>query len=231
MAAACSRRVLAAGCALLVAVGGLAACSSSGSTTGSSSGAPVPALTPETAATQTSQSSQPATTPSSPASEGASPQEVTAESLSSPRDEYEVTAIPEGLSADESQVVAAYVAYDHTAWLAYRSLDQTQADSVADYASGQALADFTSSFADRQAQGKSVGGTGLVSFTDVTVVPDSTQANVSMCVDLTGATLVSDSGAPAPEDFQRRYSSQATLQRLGNTWIVILDETTGTDNC
>ncbi|MBF0695796.1 hypothetical protein [Actinomyces bowdenii] len=57
------------------------------------------------------------------------------------------------------------------------------------------------------------------------------QAVVTVCVDTTGASLVDATGAPAGEDIQHRYSSQATLHRNGQTWTVVSDETTGVDDC
>lgn len=220
-----ARACLGPALALLVCSGGLAACSSSPDSTMQST---IPAYTP--APSSVSSADQTTGAPSAANGDSTPASAVSAESLSSPSDNYEVTSVPSGLSSEQEQVLAAYASYDQRAWRAYRSLSQDDAASVGEYASGQALISFNANFAERAAQQARVQGTGAVSFTSVEMAGDD-QAVVTVCVDTTGASLVGTTGAPAGEDIQHRYSSQSMLHRTGQKWMVISDENTGVDAC
>lgn len=211
--------------ACLVCASGLAACASSTDSTAHST---IPAYT---AAPPSTPPADIDTGPPGPADgSGAPASTASTDSLSSPSDNYTVTSVPGGLTPEQEQVLIAYASYDQRAWRSYRSLSQDDAASVGEYASGQALISFDTIFADRAAQQVRVQGSGAVSFASVEMTGDS-QAVVTVCVDTTGASLVDATGAPAGEDIQHRYSSQATLHRNGQTWTVVSDETTGVDDC
>ncbi len=209
----------------LLCSSGLAACSSSADSTAQST------IPPYTTAPPTTPPADADADSPGPA-EGSSTPESTAstESLSSPSDNYTVTSVPDGLTSEEEQALIAYASYDQSAWRAYRSLSQDDAASVGEYASGQALISFNTSFAERAAKQARVQGSGAVSFTSVEMTGES-QAVVTVCVDTTGASLVDATGAPAGDDIQHRYASQSMLHRSGQKWMVVSDENIGVDNC
>ena len=155
---------------------------------------------------------------------------LTEDSLSDPGSEYAVVSIPEGLDAEQSEVLSAFVAYDRASWRAVRDMDG--AGEVEATATGQKLADFTKEYRDQETEGQHVEGSSSVEVLSVDLLPDNITASVTNCNDLTRAKLVSASGEDqTPEDVPHRFPMSYTVVRDGSGWKVASSSHGEADQC
>ena len=155
---------------------------------------------------------------------------LTEDSLSDPGSEYTVVSIPEGLDAEQSEVLSAFVAYDRASWKAVRDMDG--AGEVEATATGQKLADFTKEYRDQETEGQHVEGSSSVEVLSVDLLPDNITASVTNCNDLTRAKLVSASGEDqTPEDVPHRFPMSYTVVRDGSGWKVASSSHGEADQC
>ena len=214
--------------AVVVACGAVA-CSGGG---GSASSVSVPPRTPDA---QTASSGPSAAGPSvsSPAASGAPtvPGEVTAESLSDPDSDHFVAAIPENLDQTQREVVVAYVAYDRATWRAYRAMDGDHS-AVEAAAGGDALKGYRDDYARWSAEGLHTSGVYRVTVQEVVLndaAPD--EAVVFTCIDQHDTDLVKADGTSGGKNVRHTFSYMVALSRSSGSWVVVINETQGVDQC
>ena len=208
---------------------GAVACSGGG---GSASSVSVPPRAPGEASAGSSSSVQPSSA-SSPAASGAPtvPGEVTAESLSDPDSGYVVVSVPEGLDQTQGEVVVAYVAFDKAAWRAYRAMDGDHS-AVEAAAGGDALQGYRDDYARWSAEGLHTSGVYRVTIQTV-VLNDATpdEAVVFTCIDQHDTDLVKADGTSCGKNVRHTFSYMVALSRSSGSWVVVINETQGVDQC
>ena len=215
----------------MVVACGAVACSGGG---GSASSVSVPPHTPgeATASAGSSSSAQPSSA-SSPAASGAptAPGEVTAESLSDPDSDYVVVSVPEGLDEAQEEVVVAYVAFDRATWRAYRAMDGDHS-AVEAAAGGDALQGYRDDYARWSAEGLHTSGVYRVTVQEV-VLNDATpdEAVVFTCIDQHDTDLVKADGTSGGKNVRHTFSYMVALSRSSGSWVVVINETQGVDQC
>ena len=210
---------------------GAVACSGGG---GSASSVSVPPHTPgEASASAGSSSSAQPSSASSPAASGAptAPGEVTAESLSDPDSDYVVVSVPEGLDQAQREVVVAYVAFDKATWRAYRAMDGDHS-AVEAAAGGDALQGYRDDYARWSAEGLHTSGVYRVTVQEV-VLNDATpdEAVVFTCIDQHDTDLVKADGTSGGKNVRHTFSYMVALSRSSGSWVVVINETQGVDQC
>ena len=223
------RRVAAGLAVLLVAASGIAACGSNKA----SEGASVPQYSPDggggVSASAGVEGSDGSSAEAS-AGAGAAATGLTAESLSDPQIEYAVVSVPEGLDPAQSEVLAAFVAYDQATWKAVRDMNGTA--QVEATTTGRELTDFMKVYKDREAKGQHVEGPGSTEILTVLLMPDDFTASVDICNDQTQEKIVSASGEDqTPENVLHRFPMTYTLVRSGSGWKVASSSQGATDQC
>ena len=222
------RRVVVGLTALMMVASSVSGCSAGRETSGGSS---VPALGGSSGSASAGASGE-AGEASVDATSGASgvATGLTEDSLSDPGSEYTVVSIPEGLDAEQSEVLSAFVAYDRASWRAVRDMDG--AGEVEATASGQELADFTKGYKDHESKGQHVEGSSSVEVSSVDLLPDGLTASVGVCNDQTKGKLVSASGEDqTPEDVSHRFPIAYTVVRDGSGWKVASSSQGEADQC
>ena len=222
------RRVVVGLTALMMVASSVSGCSAGRETSGGSS---VPALGGSSGSASAGASGE-AGEASVDATSGASgvATGLTEDSLSDPGSEYTVVSIPEGLDAEQSEVLSAFVAYDRASWRAVRDMDG--AGAVEATASGQELADFTKGYKDHESKGQHVEGSSSVEVSSVDLLPDGLTASVGVCNDQTKGKLVSASGEDqTPEDVSHRFPIAYTVVRDGSGWKVASSSQGEADQC
>ena len=205
------------------------ACSGGG---GPASSVSVPPHTPDA---QTASAGPSAAGPSvsSPAASGAptAPGEVTAESLSDPDSDYVVVSVPEGLDQAQEEVVVAYVAFDKATWRAYRAMDGDHS-AVEAAAGGDALQGYRDDYARWSAEGLHTSGVYRVTVQEV-VLNDATpdEAVVFTCIDQHDTDLVKADGTSGGKNVRHTFSYMVALSRSSGSWVVVINETQGVDQC
>ena len=216
------------GALAVVVACGLVACSGGGSSTSSVS---VPPYTPD-AQTASASADPSASAPSAPVSGAPTvPGEVTAESLSDPDSDYIVVSIPEGLDQTQREVVVAFVAFDRATWRAYRVMDGDHS-AVEAAATGQALEDFQDDYARWSAEGLHTSGVYRVMIQDVVLNDESPDdAVVFTCIDQHDTDLVRADGTSGGKNVRHTFSYMVALNRSSGSWVVVVNETQGVDQC
>ena len=206
----------------------MVACSGGGSSTSSVS---VPPYTPD-AQTASASADPSASAPSAPVSGAPTvPGEVTAESLSDPDSDYIVVSIPEGLDQTQREVVVAFVAFDRATWRAYRVMDGDHS-AVEAAATGQALEDFQDDYARWSAEGLHTSGVYRVMIQDVVLNDESPDdAVVFTCIDQHDTDLVRADGTSGGKNVRHTFSYMVALNRSSGSWVVVVNETQGVDQC
>ena len=169
---------------------------------------------------------------SAPADAGASAAAtgLTAESLSDPQIKYTMVSIPENLDPTQSEVLAAFVAYDQASWKAVRDMNGTT--QVEATTTGQKLTDFMTNYKDQEAKGQHVEGSASTEVSSVDLMPDDFTASVGTCTDMTKAKVVSASGEDqTSEDVPHRFPMTYTLVRSGSGWKVASSSHGDADQC
>ena len=216
--------------AVVVACGAVA-CSGGG---GSASSVSVPPYTPDaqTASAGPSAAVSSSSAPSAPVSGAPTvPGEVTAESLSDPDSDYIVVSIPEGLDQTQREVVVAFVAFDRATWRAYRVMDGDHS-AVEAAATGQALEDFQDDYARWSAEGLHTSGVYRVMIQDVVLNDESPDdAVVFTCIDQHDTDLVRADGTSGGKNVRHTFSYMVALNRSSGSWVVVVNETQGVDQC
>lgn len=224
------RRVAVGLTALMMVASSVSGCSAGRETSGGSS---VPALEGASgSASAGEEASGEAGGASAGASDGASAVAtgLTADSLSDPGIEYAVASIPEGLDAEQSEVLSAFVAYDQASWKAVRDMDGTS--EVEATATGQELADFTKGYQDQEAKGQHIEGSSSAEVSTVDLMPDNLTASVGVCNDQTKAKVMSAAGEDqTPEDILHRFPITFILIRESSGWKVASSSQEGPDQC
>jgi len=155
---------------------------------------------------------------------------LAAYSLTDPGIEYAVASIPEGLDAEQSEVLSAFVAYDQASWKAVRDMDGTS--EVEATATGQELADFTKGYQDQEAKGQHIEGSSSAEVSTVDLMPDNLTASVGVCNDQTKAKVMSAAGEDqTPEDILHRFPITFILIRESSGWKVASSSQEGPDQC
>lgn len=164
------------------------------------------------------------------ADENVNPEGVTAESLSSPETEYYVTAIPEHLSLEQTEVLVAYINYSRATWEAYRSMDgMTEVEAVT---TGEALDEYTESYTVFSDGNQHIEGGYSVTVNSVEVNPGGTVATIGACVDQTQVQVIDAQGTDVTDrELKKRVSSVITVDRVENGWIVSASEKLGAGQC
>ena len=159
------------------------------------------------------------------------PGEVTAESLSDPDSDYIVVSIPEGLDQTQREVVVAFVAFDRATWRAYRVMDGDHS-AVEAAATGQALEDFQDDYARWSAEGLHTSGVYRVMIQDVVLNDESPDdAVVFTCIDQHDTDLVRADGTSGGKNVRHTFSYMVALNRSSGSWVVVVNETQGVDQC
>ena len=210
--------------AVAAMVCGAVACSGGG---GSASSVSVPPHTPDA---QTASLSTPS---ASAAASGAPsvPGEVTAESLSDPDSDYVVVSVPENLDETQREVVVAYVAFDKATWRAYRAMDGDHS-AVEAAAGGDALKGYRDDYARWSAEGLHTSGVYRVTVQEVVLndaAPD--EAVVFTCIDQHDTDLVKADGTSGGKNVRHTFSYMVALSRSSGSWVVVINETQGVDQC
>ena len=213
----------------MVVACGAVACSGGG---GSASSVSAPPHTPGEATASAGPSAQPSSA-SSPAASGAptAPGEVTAESLSDPDSDYVVVSVPEGLDQAQREVVVAYVAFDKATWRAYRAMDGDHS-AVEAAAGGDALQGYRDDYARWSAEGLHTSGVYRVTVQEVVLndaAPD--EAVVFTCIDQHDTDLVKADGTSGGKNVRHTFSYMVALSRSSGSWVVVINETQGVDQC
>ena len=210
---------------------GAVACSGGG---GSASSVSVPPRAPgEASASAGSSSSVQPSSASSPAASGAPtvPGEVTSESLSDPDSDYVVVSVPEDLDETQREVVVAYVAFDKATWRAYRAMDGDHS-AVEAAAGGDALKGYRDDYARWSAEGLHTSGVYRVTVQEVVLndaAPD--EAVVFTCIDQHDTDLVKADGTSGGKNVRHTFSYMVALSRSSGSWVVVINETQGVDQC
>ena len=217
--------------ALVVACGAVA-CSGGG---GSASSVSVPPRAPGEASASAGPSAESpsSSVPPSAAASGAptAPGEVTAESLSDPDSDHFVVSIPEDLDEAQREVVVAYVAHDRATWRAYRAMDGDHS-AVEAAAGGDALQGYRDDYARWSAEGLHTSGVYRVTVQEV-VLNDATpdEAVVFACIDQHDTDLVKADGTSGGKNVRHTFSYMVALSRSSGSWVVVINETQGVDQC
>lgn len=222
------RRVAVGLVVLLVAASGVAACGSNKA----SEGPTVPPLEGSSASADAGAEASDGSSVEASADAGASAAAtgLTAESLSDPQIEYTMVSIPEDLDPTQSEVLAAFVAYDQASWKAVRDMNGTT--QVEATTTGQKLTDFMTNYKDQEAKGQHVEGSASTEVSSVDLMPDDFTASVGTCTDMTKAKVVSASGEDqTSEDVPHRFPMTYTLVRSGSGWKVASSSHGDADQC
>ena len=222
------RRVAVGLVVLLVAASGVAACGSNKA----SEGPTVPPLEGSSASADAGAEASDGSSAEAPADAGASAAAtgLTAESLSDPQIKYTMVSIPENLDPTQSEVLAAFVAYDQASWKAVRDMNGTT--QVEATTTGQKLTDFMTNYKDQEAKGQHVEGSASTEVSSVDLMPDDFTASVGTCTDMTKAKVVSASGEDqTSEDVPHRFPMTYTLVRSGSGWKVASSSHGDADQC
>ena len=223
------RRVAAGLAVLLVAASGIAACGSNKA----SEGASVPQYSPDggggVSASAGVEGSDGSSAEAS-AGAGAVATGLTAESLSDSQIEYTMVSVPEGLDPAQSEVLAAFVAYDQATWKAVRDMNDTA--QVEATMTGQRLTDFMTNYKDQEAKGQHVEGSASTEVWTVDLMPNDFTASVGTYTDMTKARVVSASGEDqTSEEVPHRFPMTYTLVRSGSGWKVAGSSHGDADQC
>ncbi|WP_164860138.1 hypothetical protein [Actinomyces wuliandei] len=232
--------------AVLLASGGVVACSSgqdpdipaleeaTSAMTGASqestaqatsTAAPSPDRTEEEGE-ETAEGGEDSPAPASPPDPG----EVTAESLSDPATSYTVTSVPDDLDQAQAEVLLAFVAYDRTTWEALRDMDGLEEVEAA--TTGSALESYTETYNRYAEADQHYDGSFSMSVASVEVSPDHLTATVGSCGDYREVSRLSSSGEDqTPEGFQGTSSTDFTLIYGVEGWKVSAWSESGTDWC
>lgn len=155
---------------------------------------------------------------------------LTAESLSDSQIEYTMVSVPEGLDPAQSEVLAAFVAYDQATWKAVRDMNGTA--QVEATMTGQRLTDFMTNYKDQEAKGQHVEGSASTEVWTVDLMPNDFTASVGTCTDMTKARVVSASGEDhTSEEVPHRFPMTYTLVRSGSGWKVAGSSHGDADQC
>ena len=222
------RRVAVGLVVLLVAASGVAACGSNKASEDSTA----PPLEGSSASADAGAEASDGSSAEASADAGASAAAtgLTAESLSDPQIEYTVVSIPENLDPTQSEVLAAFVAYDQASWKAVRDMNGTT--QVEATTTGQKLTDFMTNYKDQEAKGQHVEGSAGTEVSSVDLMPDDFTASVGTCTDMTKAKVVSASGEDqTSEDVPHRFPMTYTLVRSGSGWKVASSSHGDADQC
>ena len=221
------RRVAVGLVVVLVAASGVAACGSNKASEDSTA-SPLEDSAPADAGAEASDGSS----AEAPADAGASAAAtgLTAESLSDPQIKYTMVSIPENLDPTQSEVLAAFVAYDQASWKAVRDMNGTA--QVEATMTGQRLTDFMTNYKDQEAKGQHVEGSASTEVWTVDLMPNNFTASVGTCTDMTKARVVSASGEDqTSEDVPHRFPMTYTLVRSGSGWKVASSSHGDADQC
>ncbi|VEG29020.1 Uncharacterised protein [Actinomyces howellii] len=215
-------RVLSAAVVVVVAVGGVSACSSGDGEAGATASA---------SETQGSGGASGGASASGGATAeatggGSAPASVSPESLSDPAIQYTVASIPEGLDQAKTEVLSAYIAYSQATWAAYR--EQEGLSEVESTATGEALASYTESYNGFVSAGQHLEGSYGVEVSSVDVAPDGMTATVASCVDQRMVTVIDSTGQDLTQETAKRtVSFVVTLVPGSKGWVVAETTETG----
>ena len=219
-------RVLSAAVVVVVAVGGVSACSSGDG----EAGATASASETQGSGGATGGASTSGGATAEATAGGSAPASVSPESLSDPAIQYTVGSIPEGLDQTQTEVLLAFVDYDRETWEALRTMGATA--EVEAVTTGDELTVFWDVYNGRAARQEHVEGSVTTEVSSVNVNPDGMAATVVACVDQTQMAIRSSSGEDrTTEDILHRFSFVASLVPSGNGWMVSSNVQTGVDEC
>ncbi|SHE24484.1 hypothetical protein [Actinomyces glycerinitolerans] len=211
------RRTAAGAAALLLACAPLVACSSESD----DNPLGIPTYDPEAAASaEASESAAAAEASASAAASAEAAGVVTAESLST--DRYEVTSIPEGLDAQQTEVLKAFINYDQVTWNIW--FTGTGVENAEPLMTAEAYQILKQNYDASASNGTdSIGGGLRVAVTSVAVTtPDlaGTQAEIRVCSDHSDLVAYDADGNDVsnPETLQGRYDVLITMIYENGIW-------------
>ncbi|WP_139739034.1 hypothetical protein [Actinomyces wuliandei] len=232
--------------AVLLAAGGVAACSSgqdpdipaleeaASATAGASqestaqatsTAAPSPDQTEEEGE-ETAEGGEDSPAPPSPPDPG----EVTAQSLSDPATSYTVVSVPDDLNQAQAEVLLAFVAYDRATWEAYRDMDGLEEVEAA--TTGSALESYTESYNNHAEADQHFDGAFSTTVKSVELSADYLTAVVGACEDQREISILSSSGEDqTPDGFRHTFSTDLTLTYGAEGWKVSSWSESGVNLC
>ncbi|RJF40363.1 hypothetical protein D4740_11930 [Actinomyces sp. 2119] len=158
------------------------------------------------------------------------PSEVTAQSLSDPATGYTVTSVPDDLDQAQAEVLLAFVAYDRATWEALRDMDGLE--EVEATTTGSALESYTETYNRYDEAAQHYDGSFSMTVESVELISDYGVATVGSCGDYREVTRLSSSGEDqTPEGFQSTSSADFTLIYSVGGWKVSSWSDTGADWC
>ncbi|AYD90484.1 hypothetical protein D5R93_11615 [Actinomyces lilanjuaniae] len=158
------------------------------------------------------------------------PSEVTAQSLSDPATGYTMVSVPDGLDQAQAEVLLAFVAYDRATWEALRDMDGLE--EVEATTTGSALESYTESYNGYAEADQHLDGTFSMTVESVELISDYRMAMVGACGDYREVTRLSSSGEDqTPDEFNQVYSVNYTLTYSIEGWKVSSRSESGVNWC
>ncbi|CAM3050653.1 hypothetical protein ACSL103130_10805 [Actinomyces slackii] len=175
----------------------------------------------------------PASTGASSAASGdstAAAATITAEELSQPDIEYTVTGIPEELSAEQVEVLKAYVTYDARTWKGAREVSGIE--SIEPLMSGTVLDNYRSLYNELQSSGTHYEGSYAVEILSIEVAQDGDAATVQTCNDHTRTKRVAETGQEDQNTEKRAYElAHITMNKIEGKLLVLSVDAGPVETC
>ncbi|CAM2746187.1 hypothetical protein ACSL103130_00685 [Actinomyces slackii] len=155
---------------------------------------------------------------------------ITAEELSQPDIEYTVTGIPEDLSAEQVEVLKAYVTYDARTWQGAREVSGIE--SIEPLMTGTVLDNYRSFYSELQSSGTHYEGSYTAEVLSVDVAQGGDEATVQTCSDYTRMKRVDETGQEVQRTDGSTYElDQIVMSNVGGKWIVLSIDGGSVETC